>query len=87
MSVKFKETVTQQATNVANGASNTFGGAAGGAANAFARAAQGDSDGKHRGPIKELGHEAAEFLTRGGGAKGYLQVRLYCVCSAWSQAA
>ena len=59
MSVKFKETIQQQ-----NGA----------ATNGIMRTAQQAADGKYRGPAKELAHEAGEFLTRGGGAKGYLQV-------------
>lgn len=57
MSVKFKETITEQAGQAADG---------------FSRGAQRQGT---QGKGKEgFAHEAGEFLTRGGGAKGYLQV-------------
>lgn len=60
MSVKFKETIQEQTSN---------------AASDFMKGAQnGNGKGKSRGGKESLAHEAGEFLTRGGGAKGYLQV-------------
>ena len=67
MSVKFKETIQQTTGDAANGAAAGLG--------RFAQGVQ-SGDGKRRGPAGELAHEAGEFLTKGGGAKGYLQVRL-----------
>lgn len=68
MSVKFKETI-QQTVNQAgvNGVTGNMAGMAQQASDGLARFA---GDGKHHG----FAHEAGEFLTQGGGAKGYLQV-------------
>lgn len=67
MSVKFKETIQQTTGDAANGAAAGLG--------RFAQGVQ-NGDGKRRGPVKELAHEAGEYLTKGGGARGYLQVGL-----------
>lgn len=70
MSVKFKETIQQTATNAATGGNFGFGQAGNAAKGMFGMGANG-GDQKH--PTR---HAIGEALTRGEGKGGYLQVRM-----------